>query len=45
VEFSKIADIKEYELRRTAEALDAAQLEFARLKDENQRLHSDNAGL
>lgn len=45
IEFSKIADVKEYELRRTAEALDAAQVELARLKDENQRCLSDNISL
>ena len=42
---SKIAEHKEYELRRTADGLEAANVEFARLKDENLRYLSDNSGL
>ena len=37
-ELTKLAEAKEFDLRRTAEALDAAQGELARLKDESQRL-------
>jgi hypothetical protein len=37
-ELSKLGESKEFDLRRTSEALDAAQAELARLKDESQRL-------
>lgn len=43
-ELSKLAESKEFDLRRTSEALDAAQAELARLKDESQRLQGDNLG-
>jgi len=33
-ELSKIAESKEFELRRTADSLEGAQLELARLRDE-----------
>lgn len=33
-----MAEQKEYDLRRTADTLEASQIEFARLKDEYQRL-------
>jgi hypothetical protein len=42
---AKIADAKEYELRRTADALEQDQKELLRLKDENQRCLSDNHAL
>jgi predicted RNase H-like nuclease (RuvC/YqgF family) len=41
-DLSKLAESKEFELRRAADALDAAQAELARLKDESQRLQGDN---
>ena len=44
-ELSKIAEAKEFELKRTAESLDSAQMELARLKDENQRFVSDSLAL
>ncbi len=37
-DLAKIGDQKEFDLRRTAETLDGAQIELARLKDEQQRL-------
>ncbi len=43
-ELGKLAESKEFDLRRTAEALDAAQAELARLKDDSQRLQGDNLG-
>jgi hypothetical protein len=42
LEMSKIAESKEFDLRRTAEHLEAAQMELARLKDEHARLESEN---
>jgi hypothetical protein len=44
-ELSKIADQKEYDLRRTADGLEGAQVELARLKDEQQRLQTENISL
>eukprot|EP00347_Sterkiella_histriomuscorum_P002862 403366509 len=43
-ELGKLAESKEFDLRRTAEALDGAQAELARLKDDSQRLQGDNLG-
>ncbi|CDW75674.1 UNKNOWN [Stylonychia lemnae] len=43
-ELGKLAESKEFDLRRTSEALDSAQIELARLKDESQRLQGDNLG-
>lgn len=43
-ELGKLAESKEFDLRRTAEALEAANAELARLKDESQRLQGDNIG-
>ena len=37
-ELSKLADAKEFELRRTGEALDSATAELARTKDDHSRL-------
>jgi hypothetical protein len=37
-ELNKIAEQKEFDLRRNAESLDGASIELARLKDEHQRL-------
>lgn len=34
-ELGKLAESKEFDLRRTAEALDAANVELARLKDDS----------
>lgn len=42
-DLSKIAEQKEFDLRRTAEALEAAQQELAMLKDQAQRLQADNS--
>lgn len=36
-DLGKMAEDKEYDLRRTSEALEAAQVEAARLKDEQSR--------
>ena len=44
-DLSKIADTKEMDLRRTADVLDGAQGELARLKDEHQRLQGENVSL
>ena len=44
-ELSKIAEQKEYDLRRTADSLEGASVELARLKDEQQRLQSENVSL
>jgi hypothetical protein len=44
-ELQKIAEQKEFELRRTAEGLDGAQHELARLKDDHQRLQQENVAL
>lgn len=41
-ELGKIAEQKEFDLRRTAEALDGAQAELALLKDQSGRLQADN---
>ena len=38
----KIAEAKEFDLRRTAETLDAAQSELALNKDQSGRLQADN---
>lgn len=40
-----MAELKELDLRRTADSLDVAQLELARLTDEQQRLQSENISL
>lgn len=37
-ELTRLADAKEVELRRTLEALDAAQIELSRTKDDHSRL-------
>ena len=37
-DLSKLAEAKEFDLRRASDALDAAQAELARLKDESSRL-------
>lgn len=37
-ELNKIAEQKDFDLRRNAESLDGASMELARLKDEHQRL-------
>ena len=42
---SKVAEAKEYDLRRTGDVLEGAQLELARLKDESGRLSGDNVAL
>lgn len=44
-DLNKLAEAKEFELRRASDALDAAQGELLRLKDESQRLTGDNLGL
>ena len=44
-DLAKMAEQKEFELRRTAENLDVAQSELARLKDEQQRLQGENVTL
>jgi hypothetical protein len=41
----KVAESKEYDLRRTADVLEGAQLELARLRDESGRLSGDNVAL
>lgn len=41
-DLAKIAEQREFDLRRTGEALDAAQAELAMLKDQGARLTSDN---
>lgn len=38
---SKLADAKEFELRRTNEALDSANSELARAKDDHSRLMAE----
>lgn len=38
---SKLADAKEFELRRTCEALDSAAHELARSKDDHSRLTAE----
>ena len=43
-DLTKLAEQREFDLRRSADALDAAQAELARLKDESSRLQSDNLG-
>ena len=40
-ELSKLADAKEFELRRTLEALDSASHELARTKDDHSRLTAE----
>jgi hypothetical protein len=40
-ELSKLADAKEFELRRTCEALDSAAHELARSKDDHSRLTAE----
>jgi len=42
-DLSKISDQRDFELRRTTEALEAAQAEFAMLKDQGSRVSSDNS--
>jgi hypothetical protein len=42
-ELSKIAEAREYDLRRTSEALEVAQAELANLKDQSARQQQDNA--
>lgn len=44
-DLAKMAEQKEFELRRTSENLDVAQNELARLKDEQQRLQGENVTL
>lgn len=41
-DMGKVLESKEFDLRRTADHLEAAQLELARLKDEYQRAEGDN---
>lgn len=41
-ELTKVSESKEFDLRRTAEALDAAQSELAMLKDQAGRIQGDN---
>ena len=41
-ELGKIAEAREFDLRRTTEALEAAQADFANLKDQGVRQASDN---
>ena len=43
-ELSKLAEQREFDLRRAADALDASQAELARSKDESSRLQGDNLG-
>lgn len=43
VDLSKIAESREFELRRTTEAVEAAQAELNMLKDQNARQSSDNS--
>jgi len=40
-ELSKIADIKEFDLRRTSDAYEAAKIDLMKAKDELARLHED----
>lgn len=42
-ELSKIAEAREFDLRRTSEALEAAQADLANLKDQSARQQQDNA--
>lgn len=42
-DLSKISEQREFDLRRTSEALDAAQNELAMLKDQGARLQGDNS--
>jgi len=44
-ELSKLADAKEFEMRRTHEALDGASGELARTKEEHSRLVIENQSL
>jgi len=44
-DLSKLADSKDYELRKTSEALDAATNELARTKDEHSRLMVESQSL
>jgi chromosome segregation ATPase len=44
-ELSKLADSKEFELRRTCEALDSASGEMARTKDDHSRLNAEVTAL
>ena len=44
-ELSKLADSKEYELRRTTEALDSANSELNRTKDDHSRLMAEAQAL
>ena len=44
-DLGKIAESKEYELRRTADSLDANQMELSRLRDEQQRIQAENTAL
>lgn len=44
-DLGKIQEQKEFDLRRTADTLDGAQVELARLKDEHQRLQGENVAL
>lgn len=45
MDLGKIAEQKEFDLRRTADSLEGAQIELARLKDEHQRIQGENIGL
>ena len=42
-ELSKIAEAREFDLRRTTEALEVAQADFAALKDQSARQQQDNS--
>ena len=44
-DLQKIAEQKDFDLRRTAEGLDSTQGELARLKDEHNRLSAENVSL
>jgi chromosome segregation ATPase len=44
-ELSKLADVKEFELRRTNEELDMAIAELARTKDDHSRLQVESQSL
>lgn len=42
-DLAKIAESRDFELRRTSEAVEAAQAELNMLKDQNARQSSDNS--
>ena len=44
-ELHKIAEAKEFDLRRTADVLESSSHELARLKDDHQRIQADNIAI